>query len=51
MIYNEFRNLVAQMREAQKEYFRTRSKQVLQRSIMLEKLVDAELQSKELSLF
>lgn len=51
MIYNDFRNLVAQMREAQKEYFRTRSRQVLQRSIMLEKLVDAELQSNELSLF
>lgn len=51
MNYNEFRNLVAQMREAQKEYFRTRSKQVLQRSIMLERLVDAELQSSELSLF
>lgn len=51
MIYNDFRNLIAQMREAQKEYLHTRSRQVLQRSIMLEKLVDAELQSKELSLF
>lgn len=51
MIYNEFRNLVAQMREAQKEYFCTRSREVLQRSIKLEKLVDAELNSSELSLF
>ena len=51
MSYNEFRNYVAQMREAQKEYFRTRSKQALQRSIMLENIVDAELQSNELSLF
>ena len=51
MNYNEFRNYVAQMREAQKEYFKTRSQLVLQRAKMLEKLVDAELQSNELSLF
>lgn len=38
---NEFIELVRQMREAQKEYFRTRDKQVLQRSKALEKRVDA----------
>ena len=38
---NEFIELVRQMREAQKEYFRTRDRQVLQRSKALEKRVDA----------
>ncbi len=51
MNYNEFRNLVAQMREAQKDYFRSRSRQVLQRSLMLERLVDEELKSSQLELF
>ena len=37
---NEFIELVRQMREAQKEYFRTRDKNVLQRSKELERKVD-----------
>jgi hypothetical protein len=41
----EFIELVRQMRSAQKEYFRTRSKDVLNRSKELERKVDAELQS------
>ena len=41
----EFIELVRQMRAAQKEYFKTRSKDVLNRSKELERKVDAELQS------
>ena len=41
----EFYNLVKEMRQAQKEYFRTRSKDILNRSKELERKVDAELQS------
>lgn len=41
----EFIELVREMRAAQKEYFRTRSKDVLNRSKELERKVDAELQS------
>lgn len=51
---NEFIELVRQMREAQKEYFRTRDRQVLQRSKALEKRVDAliaEYNDKPKSLF
>lgn len=40
MTYNDFIRLVASMRQAQKEYFRTRSKDVLRQSIDLEKQVD-----------
>lgn len=41
----EFIELVREMRAAQKEYFKTRSKDVLNRSKELERKVDAELQS------
>ena len=50
----EFMQLVREMRKAQKEYFRTRSKDLLNRSKQLERMVDAELQSindKQTSLF
>jgi hypothetical protein len=45
MLMTEFMQLVRDMRAAQKEYFRTRSKDVLNRSKELERKVDAELQS------
>jgi hypothetical protein len=41
----EFIELVRQMRAAQKEYFKTRSKDVLNRSKELERKVDNYLQS------
>ena len=44
---NEFEKLVYEMRSAQKEYFRTRSKDVLQQSKQLEKRVDEYLKEKE----
>jgi hypothetical protein len=50
----EFIELVREMRAAQKEYFKKRSKDVLNRSKELERKVDAELQSindKQTSLF
>ena len=48
----EFRDLVARMRQAQKDYFRTRDREALSRSKELEKLVDIELTNKvEPSLF
>lgn len=39
----DFFNLVSYMRETQKEYFRTRSSEVLQLSKRLEKQVDDEI--------
>ena len=39
----EFFDLVSKMREAQKEYYKTRDKAVLNRSISLEKSVDSEI--------
>ena len=42
---NQFRDLVREMRDAQREYFRTRSHFVLQRSKELEKRVDEELKA------
>lgn len=44
---NEFVKLVYEMRKAQKEYFRTRSKEVLQQSKQLERRVDEYLRDKE----
>lgn len=44
---NEFEKLVYEMRSAQKEYFRTRSKDVLQKSKQLEKRVDEYLKDKK----
>jgi len=41
LIMKDFITTVKAMREAQKEYFRTRDRQVLQRSKALEKRVDA----------
>jgi hypothetical protein len=45
--YNQFRELVRDMRAAQREYFRTRSHFALQRSKELERQVDAELKADE----
>ena len=45
MPVNQFRDLVRDMRAAQREYFRTRSHFVLQRSKELERQVDAELKA------
>jgi hypothetical protein len=41
MIQSEFIELVEQMRTAQKNYFRTRSKTILEQSKALERQVDA----------
>lgn len=43
MTLEQFKSLVAQMRAAQKEYFRTRDRNVLQQSKILEKQVDDAL--------
>ena len=40
---NDFLHLVEDMRRAQRDYFKSRHPHVLQRSIMLEKLVDDSL--------
>ena len=45
MPVNQFRDLVRDMRAAQREYFKTRSHFVLQRSKQLERQVDAELKA------
>lgn len=42
---NQFRDLVRDMRAAQREYFKTRSHFALQRSKELERQVDAELKA------
>lgn len=39
----EFYTLVANMRNAQKEYFKTRSRDLLSKSMQLEKQVDDEI--------
>lgn len=39
----EFYALVANMRKAQKEYFKTRSRDLLSKSMQLEKQVDDEI--------
>lgn len=52
MTTEQFITLVSDMRKAQKEYFRTRSKVVLEESKRLERMVDAELENiKNPSLF
>lgn len=54
LIMKDFITTVKAMREAQKEYFRTRDRQVLQRSKALEKRVDtliAEYDNKPKGLF
>jgi hypothetical protein len=43
MTNTEFIDLVAQMRTAQKSYFRTRSKTILEQSKALERQVDAAI--------
>jgi hypothetical protein len=43
---NEFEKLVYEMRSAQNEYFRTRSKEILQQSKQLERRVDEYLRDK-----
>lgn len=47
----DFRDLVRKMREAQKNYFRTRHKGYLDYSRSLEKKVDAELADDQPNLF
>lgn len=44
---NEFEKLVYEMRSAQINYFRTRSKEVLQQSKQFEKRVDEYLKAKK----
>ena len=46
---NEFEKLVYEMRSAQKEYFRTRRKDVLQQSKQLERRVDEYLINKKIN--
>ena len=46
---NEFEKLVYEMRSAQINYFRTRSKEVLQQSKLLEKKVDEYLKDKKIN--
>lgn len=43
---NEFEQLVSEMRTCQKQYFRTREKEWLERSKRFEKMVDNELDKK-----
>lgn len=43
----EFMQLVREMRKAQKEYFKTRDKDVLAKSKQLEKRVDDEIKEEE----
>ena len=43
---NDFEILVLEMRSAQKEYFRTRSKEILQLSKQLERRVDEYIKDK-----
>lgn len=45
----QFYDTVKRMREAQKEYFRTRDKRILIRSINLESAVDGMIQEEEKS--
>lgn len=40
----EFYNIVVKMRQAQRDYFRTRSQRSLNESKQFEKLVDAEIE-------
>lgn len=47
----EFFDVVSQMREAQKSYFRTRSKSSLEKSKELEKQVDDEIKRVNYILF
>ena len=51
MIEKDFRDLVRKMRQAQRDYFRTRQKGYLDISRHYEKQVDAELAQDEPSLF
>ena len=48
-VFTPFESLVLEMRRAQREYFRTRSHEVLQRSKALEKKVDHLLEQKHLN--
>lgn len=50
MEYTEFKKLVHKMRQAQKDYFRTRLEQALRQSKDLESQVDSEL-SNQIRLF
>lgn len=43
----QFFDLTASMRKAQKEYFKTRSRDALNRSKALEKRIDDEIESKQ----
>lgn len=46
----EFMQLVREMRKAQKEYFKTRDRDVLAKSKQLEKRVDDEIKKEEAAL-
>lgn len=46
MTPEQFKQLVKEMREAQKQYFKTRDYAVLDKSKKLEKQVDAELEER-----
>ena len=48
-VMNEFEKLVDEMRSAQINYFRTRSKEYLQQSKQLEKKVDEYLLNKKIN--
>ena len=48
---DDFRELVRRMREAQKNYFRTRAKSYLDYSRSFEKMVDEELKNDTPKLF
>lgn len=47
MDYEQLKALVKEMRSAQKEYFRDRSREALQRSKALERRVDEEIAAAE----
>lgn len=49
--FMSFRELVAQMRTAQKEFFRTKSRTALDESKRLENAVDRALSENQMSLF
>lgn len=45
MNYQEFTELVRSMRQAQRQYFKTRNPEILEQSKKLEKAVDAEIKA------
>ena len=45
MDYQEFTELVRDMRQAQRQYFKTRNPEILEKSKQLEKAVDSEIEA------